>query len=103
MAMVISFRVVLGWPGRYRPWRHPGGNPRRGPGEPASSEEDEDRNLHPVLDPPDREGRRYALNRPTGMRSSRVASTALTSEPRRIDIAAGLPPSRSGACCLAAR
>src|SRR5215216_2354354 len=27
MAMVVSFRVVLGWPGRYRPWRHPGGNP----------------------------------------------------------------------------
>src|SRR5215218_8742410 len=80
MAMVVSFRVVLGWPGRYRPWRHPGGNPHRGPGEPASPEEDEDRNLHLVLDPPDREGRRYALNRPTGMRSSHVAPTALASD-----------------------
>jgi len=50
--MVISFRVVLGWPGRYRPWRHPGGNPHSGPGEPASSEEDEAWNLHLVLDPP---------------------------------------------------
>jgi hypothetical protein len=36
-----SFCVLLGWPGRCRPWRHRQGNPHPRPDEPASPETDE--------------------------------------------------------------